>query len=64
MRKLTTLLLLLCLPWMLAAKDYYVATNGKDTNPGSLGAPFATLRKAQSVVQAGDIVYILSLIHI
>lgn len=58
MKKLTTLLLLLCLPWMLAAKDYYVATDGKDTNPGSLEAPFATLRKAQSVVQAGDIVYI------
>lgn len=58
MKKLRTSILLLCLPALLAAKDYYVATNGKDTNSGTKEAPFATLAKAQQAVQAGDVVYI------
>ena len=34
--------------------DYYVAPNGSDGNDGSLNAPFATLRKAGSLVKAGQ----------
>ena len=44
----------LCLP----ATNYFVATNGSDTNSGTIEKPFATLRKAQSKVVAGDTVYI------
>ena len=33
------------------ARDYYVATNGSDSNAGTLQAPFATLAKAQSAVR-------------
>ena len=41
----------------LSAKNYYVATDGLDTNSGTITAPFATLNKAQSLVTAGDTVY-------
>lgn len=37
---------------------YYVATDGNDTNAGSKDKPFATLNKANEVVQAGDTVWI------
>ena len=37
---------------------YYVATDGKDDNAGSKDKPFATLNKANSVVAAGDTVWI------
>jgi len=40
------------------SKNYYIATNGSDSSSGTLVAPFATLGKAQSLVQAGDTVYI------
>ncbi len=33
------------------AEDYYVATDGLDTNPGTLVAPFATLTRAQSAAR-------------
>jgi parallel beta-helix repeat protein len=33
---------------------FYVATNGQDTNPGTLAAPFATLQHAAGQAQAGD----------
>lgn len=39
------------------AKDYFVSLNGNDANDGSIQSPFATLNKAQSVVQPGDNVY-------
>lgn len=39
--------------------NYYVATNGSDSNPGTnITAPFATLAKAASVATAGKLVYI------
>ena len=38
--------------------NWYIATNGLDTNPGSQAAPFATLMKAQSVAMYGDTVFI------
>jgi len=37
---------------------YYVATNGNDNNLGTIGSPFATWEKLNSVLQAGDIAYI------
>ena len=37
---------------------YYVATDGKDSNAGSKDKPFATLNKANTVVTAGDTVWI------
>jgi Right handed beta helix region/Protein of unknown function (DUF1565) len=36
-----------------AASPYYVAPTGKDSNAGTLDAPFATIQKAISVVAAG-----------
>lgn len=32
--------------------EFYVATNGKDLNPGTKAKPFATLRRARSAVRA------------
>jgi uncharacterized protein (TIGR03437 family) len=40
------------------ARNYYVATNGSDGNPGTLDQPFQTIQKAASVVVAGDTVYV------
>ena len=39
--------------------DYYVATNGNDSNPGTQVLPFATISKANSVVTPGDTVHVL-----
>ena len=40
------------------ASVYYVAPTGKDTDPGSIRMPFATIQKAQQAVKPGDTVYI------
>jgi hypothetical protein len=40
------------------AKQYYVSTDGKDTNTGSISAPFASLMRAQEAVKPGDTVFI------
>lgn len=37
---------------------YYVATNGADTNPGTIDQPFATLGPAVSVADPGDLIYV------
>jgi len=37
---------------------FYVANNGLDSNTGSINNPFLTIEKAQSLVEAGDTVYI------
>jgi hypothetical protein len=49
--------LLLCLPTLLPATDYYVATTGNDTNPGTLASPWLTFQRAVNIVTAGDTVY-------
>ena len=33
------------------AGDFFVATNGSDSNPGTLAKPFATLQKAQEAAR-------------
>lgn len=40
------------------AKEIYVAPAGKDTNAGSIKSPVETIKKAQELAQAGDVVYI------
>jgi hypothetical protein len=37
--------------------NYYVATNGLDSNPGTLVQPFRSLIKAASVVTPGNLIY-------
>jgi hypothetical protein len=49
------MVLAVCPVW---ASDYYVATNGDDTNPGTLAQPFATIQKAADTMSAGDTCYI------
>jgi len=39
------------------AATYYVATNGSDSAPGTLSAPFATLQKAVDLANPGDTIY-------
>lgn len=39
---------------VLAAQIVYVSPTGSDSNPGTSSAPFKTLDKAVSVIQAGD----------
>ncbi len=42
----------------LVAAEYYVDTDGNDTNPGTLASPFASIQRAQKEVTAGDTVYV------
>ena len=35
------------------AAEYYVSSSGKDTNPGSIDAPFRTITKGVSVLEEG-----------
>ena len=56
--KVFILLLLLISSLPIIAKTYYVATDGKDDNSGSIGLPFATIQRAQDAVEAGDTVFI------
>ena len=42
----------------LYGTNYYVATNGSDSNPGTISQPFATWQKGVDVANAGDVVYI------
>jgi len=57
------------MPWLLAAvgvlvsrdafaTDYYVATTGSDSDPGTLTQPFASLQKGADVAVAGDTVWL------
>jgi hypothetical protein len=54
MKTLSPILLLSFAAFAARATDFYVATNGSDSNPGTLAQPFLTLAKAQSAeAQAG-----------
>lgn len=39
------------------ATDYYVATNGNDSNPGTIDKPWRTMKKALWTVSGGETVY-------
>lgn len=54
---LFTLISFCAISFSLSARTYYVAVDGDDENDGTIGAPFATLNRAQSLVAAGDTVY-------
>jgi hypothetical protein len=49
--------LALCGSGAARAATYYVATAGKDSNPGTESAPFATWAQAETAASAGDTVY-------
>lgn len=42
----------------LSGATYYVATNGSDSNPGTLSQPWLTIQKGFSSISPGDILYI------
>ena len=50
--------LILLLAGNASAAEYYVATTGNDSNPGTIEQPFATLQKGHDVAAAGDTVWI------
>ena len=57
MQKWVVLMLLLSAGPAKAA-DYYVATSGSNSNPGTLAQPFLTIQKAADMVTAGGNVYV------
>ncbi len=58
LKKVATILALLCLCITGTAKTYFVApTGGSDTNPGTKDRPWATWQKAFNSAIAGDTVY-------
>lgn len=38
--------------------EYYVATNGNDSNPGTISQPFLTIQKGINTMVAGDMVWV------
>lgn len=57
---ISALALLLILPLFVSATDYYVATTGDDSNPGTEAEPWNTVPHALNSVGAGDTIYIKS----
>ncbi|MEL7160540.1 MAG: right-handed parallel beta-helix repeat-containing protein, partial [Bacteroidota bacterium] len=58
MRSILLFFLLLLLPGLITATDYYVAKNGDDNNPGTETSPFFTIGKAAALMVAGDVCYV------
>lgn len=56
--KQVLIVIFLTITLSLSGTTFYVATNGKDSNPGTITQPFATWDYALNLVVAGDIVYI------
>lgn len=48
---------------LLGAAEYFVAPSGKDSNPGTRSAPFATVNKGAAALKPGDILTIRSGIY-
>ncbi len=65
MIKRRSLIIICCILWYwislssVCAKDYFVAKNGRDTNPGSKSRPWLTIQKAADTLVQGDTVYIM-----
>jgi len=43
---------------VVEAADYFIATDGSDSNPGTMAQPFATFAAADAVVAPGELVYV------
>ncbi len=42
----------------VVARDYYVAKNGNDANPGTITQPYASINKGVDLYNAGDTIYV------
>ncbi|MFK7848733.1 MAG: FlgD immunoglobulin-like domain containing protein [Rhodothermales bacterium] len=51
-------LIVLCFSSVSAQETFFVASDGSDTNPGTMEEPLASMQKAQEMVSPGDTVYI------
>ena len=58
MKQLIFISVMMCWMIQISATEYYVSPKGNDKNTGTVDSPFATLAKAQSMVQPGDTVYL------
>src|SRR3990172_10748970 len=59
------ILVFLFIPLSVQATTYYVNVGtGNDTNPGTQGSPFATIQKAATLVNPGDIVIVQNGVYI
>ncbi len=56
--KLSILFFLLITINLFSQKSIFVATDGKDTNQGTIGSPFRIIQHATNIVGAGDTVFI------
>lgn len=45
-------------PLLGGGSTYYIAPDGSDANPGTIGHPFASLQNVNMIVEPGDIVFI------
>lgn len=54
MKRLNFLTILLIVPFIISAKEYHVAKNGKDTNNGTRFSPFLSIQKAANIAEPGD----------
>jgi hypothetical protein len=59
MKKIISILIIITCGLILHAQPYvyYVATDGDDTNPGTISEPWGTWQKGFETAQAGDTVY-------
>ena len=51
MHRIPILLFFICLSFTGSAKDFYVALNGNDNNPGTFSKPFASLKQAMLAIR-------------
>jgi hypothetical protein len=60
MKIINTLFSIACLTTHigLQAADYFVASDGLDTNSGAINSPFLTIAKATGLASAGDFIYL------
>jgi uncharacterized repeat protein (TIGR02059 family) len=56
--RISIIIVLLCSSLYLSGATYYVATNGNDSNAGTISSPWLTWQKGFSSLRAGDILYI------
>jgi len=61
MKFILLIVILIVLPLSnVFARNYYIATTGSDSNPGTSEQPFKTINKGAEIAQAGDVVIIRS----